>query len=260
MLRSARSAQGISQFELANRIGVSQRHLGFLELGRAQPSRGMLLAILDELALPRPLRNATLLAAGFPPDIAASAQNNTEFGDALHAMLEAHSPWPAVLFNADWVSLGLNHAATRLCQIVMPETRSWNFETGSVDMIDAVADPSGLLAVAKDGKGIASLLLSQFRAEAWARPSLSDRVCCCAAELEQRFGKLDTSVGDAGVAYFLISFDTPLGTLSFRRFQLVPGIPQDINTHSPRIELWFPTDHETRNVLQGWASLRDGSR
>jgi predicted transcriptional regulator len=38
----ARMTRGLSQLALAGRAGISQRHLSFLELGRAKPSRDMI--------------------------------------------------------------------------------------------------------------------------------------------------------------------------------------------------------------------------
>ncbi|MGB7738199.1 MAG: helix-turn-helix transcriptional regulator [Steroidobacteraceae bacterium] len=39
-LREARKARRMSQLELSMRVGVSQRHMSFVESGRSNPSRG----------------------------------------------------------------------------------------------------------------------------------------------------------------------------------------------------------------------------
>jgi hypothetical protein len=46
---------------------VSSRHLSFLETGRAQPSRQIILFLGEHLDIPLPDRNDLLLAAGFAP-------------------------------------------------------------------------------------------------------------------------------------------------------------------------------------------------
>lgn len=51
-LRWWRAQRGLSQLGLAERAGVSQRHVSFLELGRAGPSREMVERIAAALALP----------------------------------------------------------------------------------------------------------------------------------------------------------------------------------------------------------------
>jgi transcriptional regulator with XRE-family HTH domain len=44
---------------------ISQRHLSFIESGRAAPSRGMVLHLAEALDVPLRERNTLLLAAGF---------------------------------------------------------------------------------------------------------------------------------------------------------------------------------------------------
>src|SRR6185312_7254381 len=66
-LRWWRQRRGWSQLELAGRAGVSQRHLSFLELERASPSREMVSRLATALDTPLRQHNALLLAAGFAP-------------------------------------------------------------------------------------------------------------------------------------------------------------------------------------------------
>jgi transcriptional regulator with XRE-family HTH domain len=55
-LRWWRKRRGWSQLELAGRADVSQRHLGFLELGRASPSREMVMRLAPPTKPPPPRR------------------------------------------------------------------------------------------------------------------------------------------------------------------------------------------------------------
>jgi transcriptional regulator with XRE-family HTH domain len=57
----------VSQLQLALQAGVSQRHLSFVEIGRANPSRELVLRLSAELGLALRDRNALLLAAGYAP-------------------------------------------------------------------------------------------------------------------------------------------------------------------------------------------------
>ena len=66
-IREWRQRRALTQLELALRAGVSTKHLSFLETGRSQPSRAMLLRLAERLALPRPDRDRLLVAAGFAP-------------------------------------------------------------------------------------------------------------------------------------------------------------------------------------------------
>src|ERR1700694_5524973 len=67
MLRSWRRRRSLSQLELSLNAGVSSRHLSFLETGRAQPSREMVLHLAAGPRVPARERNSLLLAAGFAP-------------------------------------------------------------------------------------------------------------------------------------------------------------------------------------------------
>ena len=67
LLREWRERRRVTQLELALESGVSARHLSFVETGRSQPGRDMLLRVLAELDVPFRERNEILLAAGHAP-------------------------------------------------------------------------------------------------------------------------------------------------------------------------------------------------
>ena len=66
-LRELRKARDLSQMELADIAGTSQRHVSFIELGRSVPSRAMVLQIAESLGLTLSNRNRLLVAAGYAP-------------------------------------------------------------------------------------------------------------------------------------------------------------------------------------------------
>jgi transcriptional regulator with XRE-family HTH domain len=94
-LQTARKSKRLSQLELALRMGVSQRHVSFVESGRAQPSRELLLSWLHELQAPLALRNVALQQAGFAPVYRGSELADAVLApvrDALGQLLQAHDP------------------------------------------------------------------------------------------------------------------------------------------------------------------------
>src|SRR5262244_2340802 len=66
LLRHWRGRRGLSQLDLALAAEVSPRHVSFLETGRAQPSREMVLRLGATLDVPLRDQNGMLRAAGFP--------------------------------------------------------------------------------------------------------------------------------------------------------------------------------------------------
>jgi len=58
MLRFWRQLHKISQMDLALDVDISSKHLSFVETGKSQPSRNLILKIAHSLKLPLRHRNA----------------------------------------------------------------------------------------------------------------------------------------------------------------------------------------------------------
>ena len=114
MLRAWRRRRGASQLALALQSGVSQRHVSFLESGRARPSREMVVQLTSALDVPLRQRNAMLLAAGFAPVYRESNLAAPELApvrQAIDRMLKQQEPYPAVVIDRLWNLLQANDAA-----------------------------------------------------------------------------------------------------------------------------------------------------
>src|SRR5690242_18256929 len=121
-LRGWRRQRGWSQLELSGRAGISQRHLAFLELERASPSRDMVARLATALDLPLRQQNALLLAAGFAPvwresDLGAPELSGVR--EALNYMLAQQEPYPAVVVDRQWNLLKANGGAARLIEFLV---------------------------------------------------------------------------------------------------------------------------------------------
>src|SRR3954465_8172325 len=93
LLRDWRQRRRLSQLDLALEVEISTRHLSFVETGRAQPSREMILRLAEELAVPLRERNAMLLAAGYAPVFADRSLDDASLQQTLAAietLLKAH--------------------------------------------------------------------------------------------------------------------------------------------------------------------------
>jgi transcriptional regulator with XRE-family HTH domain len=113
LLREWRRRRRLSQFDLALEAGVSTRHLSFVENGRSQPSAQMVLQLAEHLEVPLRDRNRLLLAAGYAPAFAQHDLDAPELGpvrDAIHQLLRAHEPYPALVIDAHWGLVAANQA------------------------------------------------------------------------------------------------------------------------------------------------------
>jgi transcriptional regulator with XRE-family HTH domain len=120
-LRVYRRLAGQPQLQAALSAGISQRHLSFLETGRAQPSRGVVLALGGTLGLSLTQQNELLLAAGYSPMFRPEERDRGELEmieRALFAFLDSHEPFPALLLeDGVWIRKG-NRGAARLWSAV----------------------------------------------------------------------------------------------------------------------------------------------
>src|SRR5512145_3344809 len=99
MFREWRRRRQLSQLELALTADISARHLSFVETGRSQPSREMVLHLAEQLDVPLRQRNELLLAAGYAPVFPERPIDDPSLAAARQAMerlLDAHEPYPAV--------------------------------------------------------------------------------------------------------------------------------------------------------------------
>jgi transcriptional regulator with XRE-family HTH domain len=117
LLRQWRAHRGLSQLDLSVEAGISARHLSFVETGRAQPSREMVLLLSRALDVPLRDRNELLVAAGYAPiyrqtDLAAPAM--AQVRRALDFILRQQEPYPALVLDRHWNVLASNQGTARV--------------------------------------------------------------------------------------------------------------------------------------------------
>src|SRR5215218_9751823 len=122
-LREWRLRRRLSQLDLALDAEISTRHLSFLETGRAQPSREMVLHLADQLEIPLRERNVILVAAGFAPVFRERRLDDPALAAARRAVdviLKGHEPYPALVVDLRWNLVATNAAVAPLLAGVDP--------------------------------------------------------------------------------------------------------------------------------------------
>lgn len=263
-LQRARKASRISQLDLALRLGISQRHVSFVETGRSRPSRSLLLSWLQEIDCPLALRNAALLQAGYAPAYGAGAPDDPALRQATAALtrlLEAHDPMPALVLDAEWTVVRFNRGGLWLATLLMPFLASRPADA-PLNMLDALAHPEGPVRCMTNLAEVGPALLAHLRQEAAATPALMPRVEAFAAVLKAKLGPRPAGFGlPSGrlpAPVLTTRFATPLGELAFFSLFTTFGTPQDISLASLRLEHIFPADEATaaivRNAVDGFGS------
>ena len=113
LLREWRQRRRLSQLDLACNAEISTRHLSFLETGRSQPSREMVLHLAVQLEVPLREQNVLLLAAGYAPvfperPLADPALQTAR--KAVDLVLTGHEPYPALAIDRHWTLVASNRA------------------------------------------------------------------------------------------------------------------------------------------------------
>jgi transcriptional regulator with XRE-family HTH domain len=100
----------MSQLDLALRAGTTQRHVSFVEQGRSQPGRSMVLRLAESMELTLRERNELLLAADFAPVYPESPFDDEALDPVRHALdtiLDGHLPYPAIVVRLTLAELQL---------------------------------------------------------------------------------------------------------------------------------------------------------
>ncbi|HEY9641249.1 MAG TPA: helix-turn-helix domain-containing protein, partial [Coleofasciculaceae cyanobacterium] len=173
LLKQWRSQRGLSQLDLAITSQVSQRHISFLESGRAKPSREMVLQLAEVLEIPLRQQNLLLTAAGFAPihaETDLSAPEMSAIRKALDFMLRQQEPYPAIVVDRYWNLLLTNNAATRLLTtFIAPEQLHTHFyRDGKVNLMRVMFHPQGLRPFVVNWEDFSGHLLQRLHREAIA--------------------------------------------------------------------------------------------
>jgi transcriptional regulator with XRE-family HTH domain len=103
----------MSQMDLAGTANISTRHLSFVETGRAQASRDMILLLAEQLEISLRERNTLLIAAGYAPMFPERALSDpalTAARRAVEMVLKGHEPYPALAIDRHWNLVASNKA------------------------------------------------------------------------------------------------------------------------------------------------------
>lgn len=258
LLRYWRGFRRMSQLDLAVNADVSQRHVSFLESGRASPSREMVVQLAESLELPLRERNHLLGAAGFAPIYAANPLSDSEMAPvkkALDLMLNHHEPFPAVVVDANWKMLQANAALLRLFGLIGDIGEIWSriAPDEPPNVFKLTFHPQGLRPFIRNFEDIAPVMINRTFREAHEHPALLkllDEVLAYPGTPSRwRVPDLTRHLPP------VINMELCAGDQVMSLFSTITtfGTAQDITADELRVECFFPGDGETEAVLRGLA-------
>jgi len=243
MLRDWREDRRRSQMDLALDVGVSTRHLSFVETGRAKPSREMVLHLAEQLDVPLRARNVLLLSAGYAPAYSERALDDPALAGARRAIdlvLAGHEPFPALVFDRHWNVIATNGAVGLLLEGADPALTE-----GTVNALRLALHPKGLAPRIANLGQWRDHLLHNLRAqiEATADPALVALDAEVAAYPVDDPGEANSD--DLGGVAVPLRLRTASGLLSFISTSTVFGTPRDVTLSELALETFLPADEAT---------------
>jgi len=256
-LREWRQRRRMSQLALACEADISTRHLSFLETGRSQPSRDMVLHLAERLEIPVRERNVLLVAAGYAPMFPERSLEDPALAAARRAVdlvLASQKPYPAFALDRHWAIMATNAALPELYAGVAPAL---------------LRPPINALRLSLHPDGLAPRIanLGEWRVHLLARlrrqiDLTADRVLVdpmrevCEYPVPGRQKPADTAALAQAVAVpFRIA--TGLGLLSFFSTTTIFGTPVDVTLSELALELFFPADAATADAVRRLADPAD---
>jgi transcriptional regulator with XRE-family HTH domain len=246
LLRSWRARRGSSQLDLALLMGVSQRHISFVESGRSTPSRALLLGIARALDVPLRDRNALLLTAGYAPIFREPAWDAAEMRSvnrALERMLRQHEPFPALVLDRYWNVLMRNEFAPRFFGQFIDMSAS----AQKRNLLHLMFDPNGLRPFVANWDQVGQSLFERIGRESIGGV-LDERTQALIAELKAYPDvsfELDSPVPHPTSPVIPIGFVLHGRVLNYFSMISTVGTPSAVLAQELRVESMFPADDAT---------------
>lgn len=259
LLRDVRTARRLSQLDLAVQAEVSQRHLSFIESGRAQPSREMVLQLAQSLDLPLREQNRLLLSAGFAgiyPQRALGSVDMRPVSQALQLLLKHHEPFPAIVVDRAWNLINANSAMARVLGLLGDPLEMWKkvCPDGRLNILKLSFHPEGLRRYMVNFEEVGAPLLARTAREALEHPEVQAVLeeVLRYPDLPRRLRNLPLEQGSLPV----IPAHLSLNGRHLRLFTMLStfGTPLDVTADELRVEHMFPADAESEQLLRELAA------
>ena len=258
LLRGWRGRRGFSQLDLALAAHTTQRHLSFIESGRATPSRPMILRLAATMNLPLRQQNALMLAAGYAPvwrERNLATPDLAVVNSALDYMLAQHEPYPAFVVDRCWNLLRANRGAVNLTEFLIGPAPA-DPPSEPVNLAVALVSGGGLRPFIVNWREVALYFVRGVQADARAdgTPETADLLARLlaypdVAALSEMMPPEEEAHSPVLPIHFLHN------AISLRLFTTIAtlGIPRDVTLQEVRIEFFFPMDEPTAQTLRRWA-------
>jgi len=267
LLKRWRESRHLSQLDLALEAEVSARHISFLETGRAEPSRDMILTLANVLDVPLRERNFLLLAAGYAPVYGETSLDDPRMSQvrtAVEVILKSNEPRSALAHDLHWNVVMANRAFIRFVTALSGKAPA-GLEPLAVarppylNVMRMLFDPNGMRRIIVNWEQIAKSLLNEaYRRLAWAR---DDELKALIAEIlaypgvPARWREPELEAAHDLILPMELRIDDEVA----RMFSTITRVasPHDVTLQELHVETFYPADSDTEAVLQRYEQRLD---
>lgn len=254
LIRYWRSARGLSQMTLALDVGVSARHMSFVETGRSNPGRDLVIRLADRLDIPAREENALLEAAGYARRHRRSrldAPDLERVREVLAFLLERHEPNSALVFDGGWDIVMSNDAHRRAVDYLVGDQELPEEVRGN--LLRLTFHPRALRRRIVNWQVVGPVLLDRVERELADAPT-DERLRRLLDEVRS-YGPIPSSLpADAAPAGVLLPIHLRKDDVDLRLFSVLStiGTAIDVTLQELRIETFFPADERS---AAAWARV-----
>ena len=257
LLKHWRKQRNFSQLDLALASDVSQRHISFLESGRANPSQEMILQLATVLDIPLREQNIMLTTAGFPPIYSESDLSSPEFEPirkALDFIMLSQTHSPVLVMDRYWNLIQSNSVSQQLINWLIDSQDLQNlfYIDGKINLMRLMLHPQGLKPFVVNWEEIGGNLIKRVYREALAdgnneQPKQLYQELLTYPDIPQLWKLSNSHTWQLP----LLTLNLAKDGLKFNFFSAIAtlGTPHDIMLQELRIETLFPADEVTQKNL-----------
>jgi transcriptional regulator with XRE-family HTH domain len=255
LLRQWRRSRGMSQLQLALAAGISARHLSFVETGRAQAGRAVVMRLAAALDLPLRDRNAALAAAGFAQIYRQGDLGSPAMAPVMRAIdfiLRQQEPYPAMVMDRLCNVHRTNEGAKRFLALFLPEEK----RRGPLNLFRLLLAPDLLRPHIVNWEDMARIVVLRLRRGVIAAPPPPEASAFLEEMLSQPGLPADVhDVSPDAAAPPVVATEFLLDGRCIRLFTAITtlGTPQDVTLQELGIESSFPADADTDAFLRSLA-------
>lgn len=246
LLSEYRKRNRLSQLDLSLLADVSSRHISFIETGRTNPSRDMLLKLADVMNLPHKDSNLLLHSGGFAAaytELDLESDEMEPVRQALGLILDNHNPYPALVMDSAYNLLMANQAQQALMSQALGDINY--LPTNNI--MEALFEESLFRPFIANWDEVASHLLRRLKKQVLAYGKEEHEVLykkLLQMSPPKYWQQPDESIEDGP----MLTVDFNVGDMTLSLFTTMSqfGSALDIGMEELLIESYFPADEQSR--------------